>query len=372
MALAPSTPADRAPRLPRTRCHATSRNAGSWTRLNTSRNRRPGSSPAQRCSLAWISHTRRSACPRVGHSSGGASVFTVDLRAFQHPHCQLAGSLRPADGFPALRLLRSLRPTRLPSTDDESARHCPGRAAGRATTGGSHVHHEPIDEGDAQLYPGRLATSTPQPFLVASSPVCSSRLRSRPPRVHRGRARRTDPDPPGSSRLDAYGASCAGSSRTPSRLACRTRAVWQCRRAPSLSGLLPTLPGVPRIRLSSASTRLLRQPSGKSIPPLLGHTGASWRTNRSSNRRPGSAAAQWCSLVCILNTLANDPSGTVSSGASVFTNASLAIAASSLLVTAAALRLVAGSPGLGLLRRLRPVPTRSVDDGHSPTGHAGG
>src|SRR5215212_9638635 len=87
----------------------------------------------------------------------------------------------------------------------------------------------------------------------------------------------------------------------------------------------PPSPASPGIRLSSASTRLLRQPSGKGIPPLLGHTGASWRTNRSSNRRPGSAAAQWCSLVCILNTLANDPSGTVSSGASVFTNASLAI-----------------------------------------------
>jgi hypothetical protein len=39
-------------------------------------------------------------------------------------------------------------------------------------------------------------------------------------------------------------------------------------------------------------TRLLRQPSGKGIPPLLGHTGASWRTNKSSNRRPGSATAQ--------------------------------------------------------------------------------
>ena len=107
-----------------------------------------------------------------------------------------------------------------------------------------------------------------------------------------GRARHTDPDPPGSSRLDAYGTSRAGSSRTPSRLACRTRAVWQCRRAPSLSGLLPTLPGVSRIRLSSASTGLLRQPSGKGLPPPLGHTGASWRTNRSSNRRPGSATAQ--------------------------------------------------------------------------------
>ena len=65
------------------------------------------------------------------------------------------------------------------------------------------------------------------------------------------------------------------------------------------------------------------------------------------------------------------PLGTGPSGAPVFTNASLGIAVSSLLVTAAALRHVTGSPGLGLLRRLRPVPTRSVDGGPSPTGHAG-
>ena len=265
----------------------------------------------------------------MGHSSGGASVFTVDLRAFQHPHCQLAGSLRPADGFPALRLLRSLRPTRRSSTDDEPARHCPGRAAGRATPGGSHVHHEPIDEGDAQLYPDRLATSTPQPFLVASSPVCPSRLRSRPPRAHSGRARHTDPDPPGSSRLDAYGTSRAGSSRTPSRLACRTRAVWQCRRAPSLSGLLPTLPGVPRIRLSSASTRLLRQPSGKGLPPLLGHTGASWRTNKSSNRRSGSSIAHdaaWSGSAVPLTR----PARRSGHSTSVFTGASSTLPVSSL------------------------------------------
>src|SRR5699024_11818118 len=38
----------------------------------------------------------------------------------------------------------------------------------------------------------------------------------------------------------------------------------------------------------------------------------------------------------------------------------------SLLETAAALRPVTGSPGLRLLRRLRPVPNRSVDDGLGP------
>src|SRR6266536_511007 len=38
----------------------------------------------------------------------------------------------------------------------------------------------------------------------------------------------------------------AGSSRTPSRLACRTRAVWRYRPVPSLSGLLPPFPAPPR------------------------------------------------------------------------------------------------------------------------------
>jgi hypothetical protein len=42
-----------------------------------------------------------------------------------------------------------------------------------------------------------------------------------------------------------------------------------------------------------------------------------------------------------------------------------------LLVTAAALRHVTGSPGPGLLRRLRPVPARSADGGPSPPHHAG-
>ena len=34
--------------------------------------------------------------------------------------------------------------------------------------GGSHVHHVPIDGGGAQLFPGSIATGTPQTFPVAS------------------------------------------------------------------------------------------------------------------------------------------------------------------------------------------------------------
>lgn len=44
---------------------------------------------------------------------------------------------------------------------------------------GSHVHHVPIDGGSAQLFPGSLATSTPQPFLVASGADINDRRRSR-------------------------------------------------------------------------------------------------------------------------------------------------------------------------------------------------
>jgi hypothetical protein len=40
---------------------------------------------------------------------------------------------------------------------------------------------------------------------------------------------------------------------TPSDLAQRTRAVWQCQHVPHLSGPLATLPGVPRIRLAHSS-----------------------------------------------------------------------------------------------------------------------
>jgi len=128
----PSTPAVRAPRLPRTRSQPTVRKAGSQTRLNRSSNRRSGPSVAHRCSLVWIFSTREQASSRLGH---GASVFTGDLLTFQQPPCQPAGSLRHVTGFPGLGLLRTLRPIPASSADSGPARRHPPRAAVRATPG---------------------------------------------------------------------------------------------------------------------------------------------------------------------------------------------------------------------------------------------
>jgi hypothetical protein len=61
------------------------------------------------------------------------------------------------------------------------------------------------------------------------------------------------------------------SLRAPSRLACRTRTVWQYQHVPSLSGLLPTLPSISRIRLPSASIESLRRLDGGVLSPPHGH-----------------------------------------------------------------------------------------------------
>ena len=88
--------------------------------------------------------------------------------------------------------------------------------------------------------------------------------------------------------------------------------------------------------------------------------GSYTRLNRSSKRRPGSATAQSCSLACILDTPANGPTTAAPPGAPGFTGASVDIAVSLLLVTAAALRHVTGSPGLG--------PNPSAPAGRAGTG----
>src|SRR4051812_16492320 len=137
MTVWPSVPAVRAPLLPRTRSQPTKRKAGSHTRLNRSSNRRPELSAAQRCSLVWISSTRRSARSRANSSS---SIFTDALLAFQHPSCGPTGLLRHAGGFPALGLLRDLRPAPRPSAGDEPALVSVWRTEARAAVGGSHVH----------------------------------------------------------------------------------------------------------------------------------------------------------------------------------------------------------------------------------------
>jgi len=59
----------------------------------------------------------------------------------------------------------------------------------------------------------------------------------------------------------------AGSSRTPSRFACRARTVWECRPASSLSGLLPALPCTSRVRLPSASPACCDRPEAGPFHP---------------------------------------------------------------------------------------------------------
>jgi hypothetical protein len=76
-----------------------------------------------------------------------------------------------------------------------------------------------------------------------------------------------------------------GFSRIPSDLARRTRPVWQYQAVPALSALLPALPSVSRIRLRSASTRLLRQPSEKASHLLQ---------LRAPHGAPAPHGARWC------------------------------------------------------------------------------
>ena len=71
--------------------------------------------------------------------------------------------------------------------------------------------------------------------------------------------------PPDLSRCHAYGALPPVPVRMPSGLARRTRTIWQSWHVPALSALLAALPGTSRIRLRSASTRLLRQPGEKAF-----------------------------------------------------------------------------------------------------------
>jgi hypothetical protein len=133
-AVRPSTPAVRAPLLPRTRCHATSSNAGSQTRLNRSSNRRSGSPVAHWCSLVWIPSTR--ACASSNEGVGcGAPVFTGDLLACQSHGCELTAPLPHVAGSPDRRVLRGLRHAPTPSADGGPARRRAGRTAGRAASG---------------------------------------------------------------------------------------------------------------------------------------------------------------------------------------------------------------------------------------------
>lgn len=101
---------------------------------------------------------------------------------------------------------------------------------------GSRVHCQPIDGLGAQLCPCNLVTATPQTFTVTSRTGDINRPTSSPPSCG-GCASLPSPHPPGWSWcIPLERRSAAGSSRTPSRLASRTRPVWQYQAVPALSG----------------------------------------------------------------------------------------------------------------------------------------
>ena len=116
---------------------------------------------AQRCSLVWISRTRRSA---RNSTSSVSSVFTNGLRAFQCPPCRLAGPLRHVHASRVLGLLRDLRPVPRPPVGNGPA-HPPDRLPG----------------GEGR--PGTVPTFTWNRSMreaPASTPTASPRLRRRP------------------------------------------------------------------------------------------------------------------------------------------------------------------------------------------------
>jgi hypothetical protein len=129
----------------------------------------------------------------------------------------------------------------------------------------SHVHHHPVDEVGAQLYPGSLARGTPQPFPLASSPATTYRLRSRPPP-----RRACTADRPTSARFGA-GTSLTERQRwflaytfssclpDPDRLAVPTR--------PGVVRAAPTLACVSTLRLPSASPACCDRPAAGPFHP---------------------------------------------------------------------------------------------------------
>src|SRR5688572_10257142 len=168
--------------------------------------------------------------------------------------CKSAAFLRHVAGFPGLGLLRRLRPTQGPTADSEPAR--PWRAAP-----GWFPRSSPTDRrGRRPAFPlqPRHEYAADLPHGLRASHEIPTPESPTPP----GRAC-TAPRP-ASARLEPMprlrGFSHWFALTTPSRLACRAQAVWQCRPVPSLSGLLPPASRAPRTRLPPEPGWVSRRP----------------------------------------------------------------------------------------------------------------
>ena len=128
-----------------------------------------------------------------------------------------------------------------------------------------------IGQAGTQLYPGSIATPTPQTFGVASPPFNTHGTgvgfpaKRKPRTATRPISARFEPV------LRLRGVNHWFALAVPSGPASRTRTIWQFWRVPTSSELLPTLTGAPRIRLLPASTQPLPRPGGGGLPPPLEH-----------------------------------------------------------------------------------------------------
>jgi hypothetical protein len=146
----------------------------------------------------------------------------------------------------------------VPSHDQQPTAGLPAtgldsRRGGRSQDG-SHVHHQPVDGVGAQLFPGSLATGTPQTFPVASWPATSTGVRVALPSRWLGVRCGPAPIRQISSRFLSCGGSTTGSCNTytfPSRLPGPGRLAVPTR--PVVVGAAPTLPCASRVRLPPAS-----------------------------------------------------------------------------------------------------------------------
>ena len=156
--------------------------------------------------------------------------------------------------FPASDYYGSSAPPRRhqPATGLPADQLAAGRGGDRRD--GSHVHSRTVRRGRRPAMPLQPRHGYAAGIHRGLPAGDINRPRSSPPAAPCGCALLTQPR---SARFELVvsleGRSAAGSSRTPSRLACRTRTIWQCWPVPSLSGLLPPSPLVPGIRLPSAS-----------------------------------------------------------------------------------------------------------------------
>jgi hypothetical protein len=88
------------------------------------------------------------------------------------------------------------------------------------------------------------------------------------------------------------GRSAAGSSRAPSRLACRTRTIWRCWHVPALSGLLPPIPSVP----TGQAALSFNQPAAtgrRRCPSITARSNsASWRSMSATHNWSGAGGVK--------------------------------------------------------------------------------